>query len=344
MSYANLVGQVCADKNEFFCRMRDFICKRNGTYDYSTTGIGWTLHDESYATDEDNCAINDWYVIYSPGEGGKDDLYFKVTWINVYIKIEGYQSWDNSANAGSTNKYNAANNFTSVETGARSLWVYGDLDILVGINKVTSTNYRYATFGKLEPVWEEQIGTIATCSTTLTAGSDVSVVVDSAPANWEVGTPVFIRTTHNDAMGTVEIELAEIKTIVSNTITLDLTNSYTTGSCISDYVGYFCSGNASFGGYSYFLIGDDGNLSVALTPISIVPSADFDPGVYKDYFYLAEYLYQGVAGFLGRHPILMRVPNFVAGFTYEDVIEEGDGTEWRCFKIYSNIYIGLKEV
>ncbi len=80
MAYKNLLNIDCADKKEFFCRMRDFICKRNGTYDYSSTGIGWTLHDSSYAVDEDNPAANDWYVICSPGEGGKDDMYFKIAW------------------------------------------------------------------------------------------------------------------------------------------------------------------------------------------------------------------------------------------------------------------------
>ena len=104
MAYANLLEQACTDKEEVFQRLRDFICKRNGTYDYSSTGIGWTLHDAVYATDEDNCASGDYFVIYSAGEGTKEDMYFLVTWATNYINFVAYQSWDNSAHSGSTNK------------------------------------------------------------------------------------------------------------------------------------------------------------------------------------------------------------------------------------------------
>ncbi len=345
MAYVNLVAQACADKNELFTRMRDFICKRNGTYDYSSEGIGWTLHDSSYATDEDNCAINDWYVIYSPGEGTKEDLYFKVTYISGYIKVEGYQSWDSTTHTGSTNKYNAANNLVLAEAGAKTFWVYGDLDYLMVFNYISTDLYHLVHFGKVVPAWDFQSGTIATCGTTLSAGSDVSIVLDSVPANWAVGKQVFIRTTHNDAMGTVKAEKITIKTLVSNTITADLTNSYTTGSRVSDFVGYMCQGHTNALTTVYFMLGDDGAINQGLSPVNInLTTSNFDPGSLEDKFYLIEVFYQAASDLGGKIAHLRKVPTFVAGLTHLDIMEEDDGTEWRCFRAYNSFYLGVKEV
>ena len=346
MSYANLTDITCTDKIEFFTRMRDFICKRNGTYDYFATGIGWTLHDFSYAVDEDNPAINDWFVIYSAGEGTKDDLYFKCTWISGYLKFEGYQSWDSTTHAGSTNKYNIANNFTISETGTYILWLYGDLDGIYVINNLLVANCYGVNFGKLAPGWDDLTGEIAFCSSALTAGSDVSITVDSAPAEWAVGREIFIRTTHNDAMTTVKIEKITIKTITGNVITADLSNSYTAGAALSDFVGYYCQGNNQFTSTTYGLISEQCTINTPIgTPIYLsLATGSFDPGQYEDRFYLLDYFYQVASGLAGKNKLIKRVPSFVAGFAIGDVLEECDGTQWRCFQIHSNVHIGIKEV
>ena len=67
MAYANLIKQPCNNVAEIFKHCRDFVCRRNGSYDYSTSGIGWSLVDSSYATDEHNPASGDWFVVYSAG-------------------------------------------------------------------------------------------------------------------------------------------------------------------------------------------------------------------------------------------------------------------------------------
>lgn len=348
MSYVNLLNITCSDKNELFCRMRDYLCKRNGTYDYSSIGIGWTLFDESYATDEDNVAINDWYVIYSPGENGKEDLYFKVTWINGYIKVNGFQSWDSSTHAGpTTNKYGTTNNFTLHDsTGNYILWVYGDLDFVCCLNDLIATNTYGVGFGKLVKGYDDLSDTIATCATTLTAGSDVSIVVDSVPSNWAVDKEVFIRTTHNDAMATVEIEKITIKTLVSNTITADLSNDYTADSCLSDHVGYYCQNSNRFVGAGNMLISPSGSIAWAILAgiWMALPTASFDPEDYEERYSLTDYIMQSTKGLSGKFPFVKRVPGFTAGYVRGDVLEEEDGTEWRTFSAYSNVYTGIKEI
>lgn len=345
MAYRNLLSQACTDKNELFTRMRDFICRRSGTYDYSSLGIGWTLIDSSYATDEDNCAINDWYVIYSPGEGAKDDLYFKITWASGYLKTQGYQAWDAVAHAGG-GVYGTANNFTMAETASKTLWVYGDLDAVVCINMVTSISYYGTCWGILSPLWDSQTGEIAQCNNTLTAGSDVTIqMAANVPSNWAVGKELFIRTTHDDAVATVEMEKITIKTIGVNYITADLVDSYTTGSRISDFVGYsVASANQGLSAQKV-IMADDGTRNYNSTLVYLtLATTSFDPGVYEDKFYLLQQILYGVNGLFGYQKHFRRVPTFVAGFTYGDILEDDDGTEWRCFKAYSNVYMAVKEV
>lgn len=346
MAYANLLNITCADKNEFFCRFRDFICRRNGTYDYSATGIGWTLHDSSYATDQNNCAINDYFVIYSGGEGTKDDLYFKISWENGNFRCEGYQSWDATAHAGSTNRYNTtSDNWKVLETGTYILWVYGDLDAIFAMNDLATANQYGVNFGKFTKGWDNQSGTIVTCSDALTAGSDVSITVDEMPANWAVGKEIYIRTTHNNEMSTVKIEKITIKTLANLTITVDLVNSYTVNSALSDFVGYGCQGSIYMFSTTYFLIGENGSRNQSTTPINLaLTTSSFDPGEYEDRFYMVEYVYQGSPGLLGKNKLLRKIPSFVSGFAVGDVIVEDDGTEWRCFQAYASKYTAVKEV
>lgn len=345
MAYANLLDAACTDKEAAFQRIRDFICKRNGTYDYSVTGIGWTLHDAVYATDEDNCTINDYFVIYSAGESTKDDLYFKCTWVSGYFKIEGYQSWDSTAHTGSTNKYSAANNLTFAEAFADNIWVYGDLDGIILVPKLTSGNTYMCSFGKLDKGWDNQSGTITTCAGALSAGSDVSITVASAPANWAVGKEIYIRTTHNDTMATVKMEKITIKTLAGNVLTADLTNSYTADSALSDHIGYYAQGSNQAASTHYVLMGENGVANQSGAPVLLgLTTGSFDPGFYEDRFFLLPYFLQASSGLHGSIAIFRKVPSFTAGFAIGDVIEEDDGTEWRCFSAYSATIIAVKEV
>lgn len=348
MAYANLIGIACADRIEFFNRMRDFLCKRNGTYDYSATGIGWTLHDSSYAADEDNPATNDWYVIYSPGEGGKDDLYYKITMIAADISIDFYQAWDATTHAGSTNYLAGSNQIDQV--AGFTLWVYGDLDAFFIVNKVSSGDYDGFYAGKAVPNWDGQSGEIVNCAGALTAGSDVSITVDAMPAEWAVGSDIFIRTTHNNDNTTVKVEMCRIKTLVGLVITADLQNSYTAGSALSNHLSYSLNQSNSLGSTTYVFTGkatSPGFISATGNPIHVaMTTGSFDPGTWEDRTYLLKLHMQGADGYHGyqkhlRFTVTIPTASFI---TDEDILQEADGTEWRVFGCYSNWYVGVKEV
>lgn len=344
--YANIVQIACADKKEAFCRMRDFICKRNGTYDYSATGIGWTLWDSSYAADENNPAINDWFVIKSAGESTKEDLYFKITWTSGYIVIVGFQAWDPTANTGG-NQYNTATtNYVVGEALVPQLWVYGDLDsVFIATKAAADTDVRFSIFGKAQKPWEDLDDQVATCSSALTAGSDVSITVDSVPAGWAIGRQLFIRTTHTNATATVKTEKITIKTLAGSTITADLTNSYTANSKLSDHVGYFCQNSASALGTTNLLIDAAGTVGTGAAVISYnaaVAGTNNDPGSYETRYGMAEAGLDSANGFAGKIKNVYRVA--LGALALFDVLQEVDGAQWRYIKLYSNTYYVFKEV
>lgn len=344
MAYANLVKVSCANLAEMFCRTRDFLCKRFGTYDYSLSGIGWTIHDSRYAVDEDNPAINDYVVIKSTGESGDEDLYFKFVWTSsTAMSFVGYQSWDASTHAGA-NDYGGTTSWTVAASDAPFLWIYGDLDSFTCLKMNSGGTYVIGvTVGKLDLPFEGITGEVATCTSTLTAGTDVSIVVDTVPSNWEVDRELFIRTTHTNNTSTVKIEKITIKTIVGNTITADLTNSYTANSKLTDFLGYMGPENATFA-YSGELINLNGALNTAQGSVynSNIVSTNTDPGLHESRYIIGELMICGSYGFSGKFENICRIYN--TSLTHEDVLEDIDGVEWRYLLVYNNIPLVFKEV
>lgn len=350
MAYKNLVDAVASDKAEAFCHIRDFLCKRNGTYDYSTTGIGWTLVDSSYAVDEDSPQLNDWFVIYSAGESGDEDMYYQFVWTSGYFRVKGYQSWDATAHDGG-NKYLDANNFTFLDAKTSAyISVYGDLDS-VAVIVLDSTDYDGCFFGLLEDAYDTLVNEVATCPSALTSGSDVSITVDAVPSSWEVGREIFIRTTHTNNSATVEVEKTTIKTLVGNTITADLSNSYTANSKLSVVIPYYASNTNQPLTSCAFLIGGPGTVGTSTTGYFIflaLSSSSVHPTEYENRHMLAPLFCYGANQAIG-HPAgwvknIMMLQGFYDSLVMGDTVTDVDGNVWRCRKVYSNKYVAFLEV
>lgn len=346
MSYKNLVNYPAVDKKEYFCRIRDFICARNGTYDYSTSGIGWTLLDSSYAVDEDNPQINDWFVIYSQGEDGKQDLYFKLTWVNEYFSFHGYLAWDEVAHVGSTIRYGTITNVvTASESDDYPMWVYGDLNSVQFFMTTGVGLYYGCHFGRFLPMYEHMNGETAICSSALTAGSDVSITLDTIPSSWKVGREIFMRTTHKTPQNTQHVEKATIKTLVGNTITVDLTYDYTANSKLTDHLGYFCPSSNQFFSNRAQLLDYSGATNMSSTGALVAGSSSSarDPDVYEDSWVAGSIHYSSTT--YGMAGIAENIVTIAQGtLSYEDVLEDNEGVNWRFFKMYSNALICIKEV
>lgn len=216
----NLVNQSCVDYEEMFQRLRDFLCKRNGTYDYSGSGIGWTLYDAVYAVDENTLSDGDYFVAYSAGESASDDMYVKFMYeITTYwFMTMGYLSWDAVAHTGgpAVGSYD----FGSQQRGSSPrLWIYGDLDAIIVLSH-DGTSYYGSYFGKYENL--PYPDTKATSSSSVSSGTDVVITVDAVPSWWWVGQNIFIR---DDDGG----ELITIKAISGLDITADVTTARAAG-------------------------------------------------------------------------------------------------------------------
>jgi len=344
MAYANLTKTVCASKKEWFCRLRDFLCKRNGTYDYSTTGIGWTLFDSSYAADEDNPAINDYFVVYSPGESGDEDIFFKIVWISGSIRASSCLAWNPTAHT-STTLYNANAFIALAETGASyALWLYGDLDACVVVNTLATNITQTGYFGKLLPTLDHVTGETATCSSALSAGSDVSITVDSAPSHWKIGRALFIRTTHTDNITTSKTEKIVIKTISGNTFTCDLVNAYTANSKLTDHFSYCSTMNSYLMTTVVSLMTTAGTFGVnntGVTAITISSTARDPDSLESEYVLSDMYVSASSDGVQGTYKNVY----FCPALSNEDIVTREDGTNYR-FHIGSSAgySIAVKEV
>lgn len=338
MARANLINIACANRAEVFKRFRDFVCKRNGTYDYSTTGIGWTLHDSSYATDEDTIATNDWFVIYSAGESGDEDLYMKCTYIANYIKIEGFLYWNATTHAG-VQAYNTTSNFYIIDAAVPILWIYGDLDQVLGIARETSVsaNFYPALFGKGIAMYNDEV---AVCAGALSSGTDVSINVGTVPATgWTVGKKIAIRDT-------TRVDYITIKTVNASEITADLSNNYLAGAKLSADLVYGVLGSNNWGSNFCSLIAHNGTKGGAvggITTATVDPKASCYPDpLNNDHIFGYWASYHVTYGYLGRvKDVLSRNST---GITALDVITHSDGFTYRAFVLYSGAYVMVKEV
>lgn len=334
MAYANLVSLTCADKAEFFKRLRDFICKRNGSYDYSTTGIGWILHDSSYAVDEDNPAVNDWFVISSVGESGRDTLYFQIKWVSGYIAVRGWLYWNNSTHAGVQNYYASENSFVLPDSiNEPQLSIYGDLDY-VFFAETAATNCYSGAFGKLQSCYETE--TIAHATADITAGSDVSITIDVAiPSDWKAGRGLFIWNSAG-------IEKTTIKTVDTGTqtITVDLTNSYSGTVKLSRFLSYIQTTTVSL--TSYLLINKAGTKLYSIgAPIFSASVANYDS--FDNAYWLADIIFDKIGGVHGKIKNMRSFAN-IAPLSHKDVLIDNDNVQWRCLVLNSSKYVAVKEV
>jgi len=251
MAYANLLSVSCASRQEVFQRLRDFLCKRNGTYDYSSTGIGWTLHDSSYAVNEDSLTTFDWFVAYSAGEAGGQDMYFKFTYNSTLNqKCVGYLYWNSGTNT-EVEPYGDGYGLNINTSSASSmLWVYGDLDSFVIVDRNDSNlNYCYAAGHMPDSPVSQAVSTVAG---TITAGSNRVVTFSSVPGAWGIGTKLFVRDN-------ASIERVTISNISGNDVTFSsFTKSYAAGSKFALEVSYFGQYSTAFLSTNVFLIGHEG--------------------------------------------------------------------------------------
>jgi hypothetical protein len=252
MAYKNLVNQAVADAPEVFKRFRDFVCKRNGSYDYSVLGIGWTLHDAVYAVNETTITAGDYYVIKSVGEDGNQDLYFKVVYQSAgYIVIYGYLFWNNATHAGVLS-YGSLNQWTI--TSPTAMWFYGDLDAITFFYKSGTAYYG----GNLGYCPESPIApAFAVSAAAITSGTNKVVSFSSVPAQWGVGKYLFVRDT-------ADIQRVQITDINGLNVTFaNFAVSVLAGGKFCAEMSYYLTTGSSWRTTYYLLMDHDGSKAIS---------------------------------------------------------------------------------
>ena len=332
MSYANLVSQVCTNNAEEFKRIRDFLCKRNGSFDYSTTGIGWTLHDAVYATDQDSVAFGDYFVAYSPGEDGDQDIYIKVTYASGYINFHPYLYWNNSTHTG-VQPASTKNNFTATNSSTVTLWVYGDLDSIIVIGKIGTTYYGSGA-GHFP---DSQFATdVATSASSVSSGSNVVIGVDAVPSGFVVDRKIYIRDN-------ADVEICTITDIDGTNITVDaLSNNYASGCKLQGEVSYYCSESINIFASIFPLISHAGLSSSlhAIDGLSGLSSAVSD-GLLGGSI-TSQLFFSISTSFMG--PVKNAFFVNSTGRTSEQTETDNNGVTYRFFSCYSAKNILVKEV
>lgn len=337
--YKNLVNVSCASTTEVFRHIKDFLTSRNGISNYSTTGLGWTLHDSYFAgSDQDAPAVDDWVVVSSVGENGKQALFYRMLFSSIgngIIQCMAGLYWNASTNAWVRPFYTTDINSGPSSGSTFSLWIYGDLDSFIIVIGNGTLNYgRY--FGLATNTMHD--ATIATSIGSVTSGSDRVVTVDSVPSSWAIGKRIFIRDN-------AAIERTTITNIVGNDVTMTLANGYGSGARLAREYSVYLTSSANFllGGYNQ--IRRNGNLG----SIGNYGSNDAimidngDPDLLNDcHITNPTFWYDTNIGNYGspRNILNVSATSITSGTVYED---DATGDDWRALLINTRMYL-LKEV
>lgn len=142
--------------------------------DFLVTTCGWTLYDDGSALTEP------YYVLKSIGESGMEDIYIQLindTASTDCITVRGYLYWNAATHVGVKGAYSSGATMISTKDSAQFLyWLYGDLDHMCVVTKITATYYLNYS-GIIKRYWS---GAVAITQAAATAGSSVVIQVNDA--------------------------------------------------------------------------------------------------------------------------------------------------------------------
>lgn len=216
-TYKVLANVECSSKPILFCVLRDFICKRSSilTHDFSNTGIGYTLIDSFYDSNEFDPVIDDWYVIKSVNEKGLS-TYFKVTYQNTdYLSVIGFRYWNAETHNGIDPFYEVGAHIPLANIS--KLFIYGDTTSLAIIVLISDEPSLFLFGSTNKSPYDQRVLTV---TNELTSGSSVALSLNRNIDSY-VDDKVFVFDNQN-------IELTIIKDIntITKNIKVDLAHNY----------------------------------------------------------------------------------------------------------------------
>lgn len=326
MAYKNLINVSGLSESQVWRHLCDWLTSRNGIADYSTLGLGWTLHDSSYANNADTPTVGDWVVLYSSGEDGKQDLYIRLlysTVANSIVRINSGLYWNSSTNAW-VSSFPGSDQAAGPTSGTVfNLYIYGSLDhFSVVVGNGTTLYGRYFGLGSNLP--------IATTTSAISSGSVVVVPVDVIPESWRVGDAVFVRDIAN-------IKKAVISDLGGTNVTLgSLTVGFSAGAKISRGHSVYCSTGTGFIGSGNLQVGGTGVVASIATGVYNATVLGYGNPDSVNGCHTTEYNRIFASGYLSDHGVHRDILNvsstgITSGAVYQD-FETGEN--WRALSVY----------
>lgn len=215
MARKQILQVACSNPVAAFRHIKDFLLARNGIADYSTTGVGWTVADSSFAGGSENApATNDWVVLASNGEASTYPTYLKLTCTSGNLEARMYLLWDATNHTGMVEAWSA----TNINNGATtcSLSVFASLDYAHIVVQPSGSNYWYwCPLGRISADLLAYDGEAVQSTAAASAGSNVVITCASIPTVWVVGTKLYCWS----AAGIEEVTIGAIDA-ETNTITV----------------------------------------------------------------------------------------------------------------------------
>lgn len=338
--YKNLISVTCASAVEVYRHVLDFITARNGIADYSTSGLGWILHDSRFSVNRDSPTVDDWAVITSPGENGRQALYYRLlysTLANSIIRTRAGLSWNATSNAWVSGFPTADQSSGPTSGTAFAVWIYGDLDHINIIIGNGSINYGRA-FGLLDGT--PHSAEVALTTAAVSAGSNVVIPLDVVPPAWTLGDTLYVRSA-------ASIEQVTLAALGAGQITVAaLGNTYGAGSAVAGDYAPFVSYSSNFVDTGRTQIGrtgittDAGQTVMGDAHSTILGAAD--PDGLGGNVWVADRVkvYNGNYGYYGHHRHLYEAST--TGLASGSIYLDAAGNQYRALLIDSRMYLLLE--
>ncbi|MCE5313994.1 MAG: hypothetical protein ABFD49_06965 [Armatimonadota bacterium] len=184
---------------------------------------GWTLHDDGMSQ------TLPYFVVYSAGESGKEDIYLQFIDDSStgIISVRGALYWDATSHTAVKPVYTTSSGITTADAASFNYWLFADLDRVFVMTRIGALYYGHYS-GILKRFWSDKI---AVTQAAAGVGSSVTVAVNDASVLTS-GKYYVIKDNANIAR--VQVTATDT-TSTPNTITIaTLSTGYSAGAKIGE--------------------------------------------------------------------------------------------------------------
>lgn len=305
--------------------------------DFLTGVCGWTLWDDQMAL------AQPYFVVYSAGESGKEDVYlqfFDEASANV-IAVRGALYWDQTSHTAIKPVYSPTTGIVTSDTAPFNYWFFASLDRAFVVTRLGANYYAHYS-GLIKRFWSDEV---AVTESGVGSGTNVTVPVNDASI-LSPGKYYIIKDNANIAR--VQVTATDINS-TPNTVTIaNLLTGYSAGAKIGEDPQPVIIGNTNLPG-CILLNRHDGYTGQNSHPAYARDFSGYQTGItdpdcrYRLVAMFPMFVCSEPSGYDELRGELIDVYSIGAGAgASEDVIDLGTST-YKMFNYASYIWLAVKE-